>query len=181
LILAGNVFGQGQIIKERAKELRDQNNVRQGVPPPTQTAKPAAAQPAASAPSVSPALTTFQADLAALKMGTPASAEQKQKLGLNLLAATQGAKPALPTMNRFIEKLTSAVAEKPLSATALARFTQELDAILNPGKYPQAKKDAIFTDMQAIFQDNGLNRTKASAIVDDVKMMSADISRGGAR
>ena len=49
--IAQSLFGQGAdiIIRERAKELRNQNNVRQGVAPPTQQPQaPSAADDAAS-------------------------------------------------------------------------------------------------------------------------------------
>jgi len=48
-LLTGNAFAQADvIIKKRAQEIRDQNNVRQGVTPPSQSAHPATT-PAASA------------------------------------------------------------------------------------------------------------------------------------
>jgi len=40
-LLTGNAFAQADvIIKKRAQEIRDQNNVRQGVAPPSQPAQP---------------------------------------------------------------------------------------------------------------------------------------------
>ena len=48
------VTGSENIIKQRAKDLRDQNNAQQGVPPPARPAAPAASAynpaPAAQAP-----------------------------------------------------------------------------------------------------------------------------------
>jgi hypothetical protein len=41
--------------------------------------------------------------------------------------------------------------------------------VLNPSKYPQAKIQAIYDDIQAIFQENGADRKQAAAIVEDVK------------
>ena len=55
LLVAEESFGQSEtIIRNRAKELRDQNNVRQGVPPPTQPAQPANSPDAVRAPVQSP-------------------------------------------------------------------------------------------------------------------------------
>ena len=53
-LVAGSVFaGPDVIIKQRAKEIRDQNNVRQGVTSPGQAASPSqpSAPSASSAPS----------------------------------------------------------------------------------------------------------------------------------
>jgi hypothetical protein len=179
LLLAGIAYaGPEVIIRERAKELRDQNNVRQGVAPPTQAAQPAAAP---SAPAPSPAITRFQADLAAIKTGSPPTAEQNQKLTQDLLAAAQSAKPSPAAAKKLAEALAAAAMDKPLPATSRARLAQELDAVLNPGKYPSAKLEGIFADVQAIFQENGLLRKGAVAIADDVKAISAEIQAGGAK
>ena len=169
--------GPETIIKERAKELRDQNNVRQGVAPPTQAPMTSVAP---TPPALTPSLVRFQTDLGTLNMGTPATAEQKQKLVQELTLSPQGAKPSRAALTKLTDDLSAAFAEKPLPPTSRARLVQELDAVLNPGKYPQAKLDGIFADIQAIFQENGLSRNKAVVIADDVKAISAQIQKGGA-
>ena len=171
--------GPDVIIRERAKELRDQNNVRQGVPPPTDPSQPAVLPNTPAAPTLAPALVRFQAGLTAIKSDNPPTAEQKQKLAQELLLSAQGPKPSLAAAKKLAEDLAMAFAEKPLSGTSRARLTQELDAVLNPGKYPQAKFDRIFADVQAIFQENGLARNKAVAIADDVKKVSEEVRGGG--
>jgi hypothetical protein len=166
------------IIRERAKELSNQNNVRQGVAPPTQPAMPAATPTAPAGPTLSPAILRFNTDIATIQADAQVTPEQKQKLAQELIAAAQGAKPSLASASKLAADLSAAFAEKPLSATSRARFVQELDAVLNPGKYPQAKLDGIIRDVQAIFQENGLARTKAVAIADDVKAIAAEIQKG---
>jgi len=178
VLLTGNLFaGPDVIIRERAKELRDQNNVRQGVAPPTQAPQPATVANAPTGPTLSPSLVRFQAELAGIKADAPVTPDQKQKLSQDVLMAAQGNKPTPESVNKFVVDLTAAFSEKPLSATSRARFTQELDAVLNPAKYPQAKMDGIFTDMQATFQENGLARSKAVALVEKAKEMQRGIAR----
>ena len=181
LMAASALAGPETIIKQRAKELSNENNVRQGVAPPTQpgTAAPGTTMPAPA--KLSTSLVKFQTDLAGLTAGSPATDAQKQQLTSELLAAAQGAKPSQATAAKLTDDLCAAFAEKPLPATSRARLAQELDAVLNPAKYPQAKLEGIFADVQAIFQENGLSRLKAVAIADDVKAISADIQRGGAK
>src|SRR5262249_36936874 len=125
------------------------------------------------------ALVRFQAELAAIKPDNPPTAEQKQKLTQELLLGAQGPKPSMAAANKLAEDLSLAFAEKPLPAASRSRLTQELDAVLNPGKYPQAKLDGIFADVQAIFQENGLSRSRAVAIVDALKKVSEEIRGGG--
>ncbi len=180
LLLAGSVFGAADtIIRQRARELSNQNNVRQGVTPPTQAQTPQPGAPATTPPPQSPALLKLKADIAAIKANAQVAAPDKQKITQDLLAVAQGGKPSAATAAKFSEAVTLSQSEKPLSEASLARLTQELDAILNPGKYPQAKPDGIFADVQAIFQDNGLKRNKAVEISEAVKAMAAEVRAGG--
>jgi len=181
LLCAVSAFaGPETIIYQRAKELNNQNNVRQGVPPPTQPTLVPTTPTLPAPPALTPALAKFQTQLATLNMGTPATPEQKQQLTQDLALTPQGARPSHALLTKLTEDLAAAFAEKPLSAASRARLVQELDAVLNPAKYPQAKPDGIFKDIQAIFQDNGLSRSKAVMIADDVKAISVQIQKGGA-
>ena len=172
--------GPETIVKERAKELNNQNNVRQGVAPPTQPPVPGTANAATVTPRPTPALSNLQLELAAIKPGSPVTADQTQKLTSDIMAGALTAKPSSAAAGKLAQDLAAAFAEKPLAVDKRARLAQELDAILNPAKYPQAKPDGIFADIQAIFQENGLQRTKAVAIADDVRAISHEIQRGGA-
>jgi hypothetical protein len=67
--------------------------------------------------------------------------------------------------------LSAALSTKQLSSDVRSRLVTELDAVLNPSKYPSAKMAAIFDDIQAIFQENGLERKKAVGVVDSVKAL----------
>ena len=167
------------IIRERAKELSNQNNVRQGVASPTQPVQPTAAPNAPMGPTLSPALLRFNTDIAAIKVDASITPEERQKLAQELIISAQGPKPSLASAAKLATDLSAAFSEKPLPASSRARFVQELDAVLNPGKYPQAKLDGILKDIQAIFQENGLGRMKAVAIADDVKAIAAEIQKGG--
>src|SRR5712691_12171695 len=76
MLLATNTFaGPDVIVRERAKELSNQNNVRQGVAPPTQPPQPAPTTtpgtPAPQAPPKSQAVLQFETDLGAIKANDP--------------------------------------------------------------------------------------------------------------
>ncbi len=180
-IFGGTVFaGPDVIIRERAKQLRDENNARQGVPPAPRPPSPPAGGPAAPAPpAISTTLVKFQTDLAGIKPGTTASAEQKQALAKSLRDAAGSGKPSEQTTAKLVDDLTEACSTKTLPAASRARLATELDAVLNPSKYPQAKLEGIFSDIQTMFQDIGVERIKANAIVEDVKAISGDVQKGG--
>ena len=179
LLVAGSAFGGSEtIIRERAKELRNQNNVRQGVAPPTAVLAPNPGYAVNTPPPQSPALLRLKADLVAITANSQVSAAQKQKIAQDLLAVAQGTKPTLITASRFAENVSFAQSQKPLPSASLARLIQEIDAILNPARYPQAKPEGIFADVQAIFQANGLHRTKAVEISTDMKILAGEVKGG---
>ena len=113
IFLPASTFAAGSeaIIKQHAKELRDQNNVRQGVPPPApapQPAKPSAAQPAALT-----LMAKLQADLAAIKPNSQVTAEQKQQLNRDLQAlATGPKKPSPGATSKLAGDIAAALAQK---------------------------------------------------------------------
>ena len=178
LLAANSAVGQDVQIKQRAKEIRDQNNVRQGVTPGS---PPTAGPSGAAAPNLSPSLVQFQTGLASIKADTQVDTAQRKQLSQELLGAAQGAKPSAGSVNKLVADLTAAFAEKPLPASSRGRLMVELDAVLNPAKYPQAKPEGIFRDIQAIFQENGLARNKAVAIAEDVKAISSEVQGGGVK
>lgn len=183
MLMATNVFAQADmIIKQRAKEIRDQNNVRQGINPTTPPAQPS--QPGAPTASSTPTpllkqnLAKLQTDLAAIPANSAVTAAQKQQLTKDLLACAQGAgKPSEATISPLAEGLASAFAQKPLSDTDRARLISRLAAVLNPANIQANQMQAIYADIQAIFQVNGLARKDAVKIVDLVKAVGAETQR----
>ena len=97
-LLAVNVFAQSDvIIKKRALELRNQNNVRQGVTPPSQPAQPATTPAKGTAPTaIQQSVAKLRADLIAIKANSPATADQKQQIAKDLIALAQGASKPSP-------------------------------------------------------------------------------------
>ena len=185
ILLAVNVFAQADIIiKQRAKEIRDQNNVRQGINPATQPAQPS--QPGTPTASTTPTpllkqnLAKLQADLAAIQANSSVTAAQKQQLTKDVLACAQGAsKPSVGTISPLADSLAAAFAQKPLSDTDRGRLVSRLAAVLNPANIQSAQMQAIYADIQAIFQVNGMARKDAVKIVDQVKAVAAETQRSG--
>ena len=180
VILAANVLaiasvlaGPETIVRERAKELSNQNNVRQGVAPPTQTPQPApVATPGTAAPAAPPksqAVLKFETDLGSIKANDSVTQLIKQKLADDILAIAETAKPAATAAAKLADDLAIAASAKPLDPKYRSRLGMELDAILNPAKYPKSNPSGIFSDIQATFQANGSERKHAVAISEDVR------------
>lgn len=181
-LLGGSVFADPIIVKQRALELRNQNNVRQGVTPPSQPAQPAqpATRPATAAPAtpVQQSIAKLRADLTAIKAGSPVTADQKQQIAKDLVAVAQGAnKPTPPTAAKLADSLSAAFAEKPLADKDCTRLLSNLAAVLNPANIQSAQMQAIDADIQAIFQANGMARKDAVKMVDQVKAVAAETQR----
>ena len=189
LLGSGNAFAQGSavIIKQRAKELRNQNNVEQGVPSPA-PAVPSAGPGAAAATPARPLtpqqviLVRLRADLIAIKPEAPANLAMKQKLARDLIAAAQGPnKPSQLAANKLAESLSSALSEKLLSATTRQRLFQDVNAVLNPQKIARPQLADITGDIQAIFQANNLDRKEAAAIAGNAKALAVEIQNADAK
>jgi hypothetical protein len=181
-LVASSLFADPIIVKQRALELRNQNNVRQGVTSPSQPAPPS--QPAVT-PGTSAAPTPIQlsiaklrTDLTAIKAGSPATAAQKQQITKELMAVAQGAsKPSQATAATLANSLAAAFADKPLADKDCSRLLSDLAAVLNPAKIQASQMQAIYADIQAIFQANGMARNSAIKIVDQVKAVGAETQK----
>jgi hypothetical protein len=186
LLACSALAGPDVIIRERAKELRDQNNVRQGVAPPSQPAQPA--KPATAAAPGTPltpqqaSLVRLQADLASFKADSPVTAAQQQRLANDLLAVAQGPnKPSAQAVSKLANSLAAALAQKPLGGPERSRLLQNLNAALNGASLPQSQMQAIAADIQAIFQANGGSRDRAVAVGNDVKAVGAEVQKTAAK
>ena len=176
-LLAGSAFGQADvIIKKRAQEIRDQNNVRQGVRPPSQSIQPATTPATSASPTpVQQSVAKLRGDLTAIKGQTKVTAEQKQQTTKDLIALAHGAnQPSQPTTAAFADGLTTALVEKPLADKDLSRLLSDLAAVFNPARIPPDRMQAVYADIQAIFQANGMPRKDAVKLVDQVKAVGAE-------
>jgi hypothetical protein len=176
-LLTGNAFGQADvIIKKRAQEIRDQNNVRQGVAPPSRSAQPVTTPGTSASPTpIQQSVARLRTDFTAIKANAKVTAEQKQQITKDLIALAHGAsKPSQPMAANLADGLSAAFAEKPLAEKDLNRLLSDLAAVLNPARIQPSQMQAIYADIQAIFQANGLARKDAVKIVDQVKAVGAE-------
>jgi hypothetical protein len=183
-LAAGILFADPIIVKQRALELRNQNNVRQDVPSPSQPAQPAkpATTPAtaASPTPIQRSIAKLRADLTAIKTGAPVTTDQKQQITKDLIAVAQGAnKPSQATAASLADGLSAAFAEKPLADKDCSRLLSDLAAVLNPANIQPAQMQAIDADIQAIFQANGMARRDAVKLLDQVKAVAAETQKSG--
>ena len=176
-LVTASAFGQADvIIKKRAQEIRDQNNVRQGVAPPSQPAQPATAPATSASPTpVQQSVAKLRGDLTAIKGQTKVTAEQKQQTTKDLISLAHGAsQPSQPTATALADGLMAAFVEKPPADKDLNRLLSDLAAVFNPARIPPDRMQAVYADIQAIFQANGMPRKDAVKLVDQVKAVGAE-------
>ena len=177
-LLALNAFAAGSeaIIRQRAKELSNQNNVRQGVPPPAQP-PPQASQTAPPPVALTP-MAKLQIDVAGIKLNSPATPAQKQQLAHDLMVLAQGPKkPSSGAVNKLAEDMSAALSQKALSEGTRSRLVQDLNGALNPGNLQPTQMQDIVSDVQAVFQTAGVSRKDAVAIGDDVKAIVGELQK----
>jgi hypothetical protein len=173
--------GPEQIIKQKAKDIRDQNNAAQGVPPrqPPPASAPAA-QPVAR-PAATPQQTAqsrLQSDLNAIKSGTKVTDLQKENLARSLVGAVQGPnKLSLATGDKVAGSLAAALNEKLLTNALRGRLFQNLTALLAGHSMSPAQTTAVIEDVQKSFETAGVSAAAAGALASDLKLMSAELQK----
>lgn len=178
---------QADQIKRRARELNNQNNVRQGVTPPAQaptrpvvTPRPAATPVKAAPPTAATVqqqnVTRIQTELAAIKAGSPLTDEQKKKLTATILAAARGPKkPTTATVTKFVNDFASALGGKTLATEQQTRLAQNLEALVNSASLPASQSQAIAEDVQAILQVAGAKRADAASAATAARAITAEL------
>jgi hypothetical protein len=123
-------------------------------------------------------LAKVRADLAAFKPNSPVTPQQKLQLKNDLIASAQGAgKPSPATISALADSLSAAFTQTAVPDKDRDRLVSRLAAVLNPGRIQPAQMHAIYDDIQAIFQANGMARKDAVKIVDQVKVIGAEIQK----
>jgi hypothetical protein len=194
-LMSHQSWGQGaqaDQIKRRAKELSNQNNVRQGAPPPAQPAKQPVAPQGKTATAkpitASPAslqqqnISKLTGHFAAIKPGVAVTPEQKQQLIKDMIGAARGpAKPSVAAVTKYVNDLAEALGEKSLGSADQNRLAQNVEAVLNGERLPSAQFDAIIEDVQAILQVGGTKRNLAITIANDLKAVGSELRKAPAK
>jgi hypothetical protein len=182
-LIAPAGFGQGaqaDMVKRRAKETVNQNNVRQGVPPSAQTqpvAPPAVGTAPANTVPQAQTLVALKNDLAGFKTGTAVTEAQKQQFTINLAKAARGNKPSLGTVNKSVDSLSRALTSASLTDEQRARLAGNIDAVMNSRGLSTSAFDKTIEDTQAILQVGSVSRTTAISVAADLKAVGAEVRR----
>lgn len=176
------VAGPEQLVKERAKQVRDRNKESQGVP--SQPNTPAPTAPAAPAPAVRPAqgstkpspLAKIRADIAAWQNPKAVNEDSKKEFTKDVLAAVRGSKsPATASVNQFGGKLSAAIAGKSLGGSELSRLADNINLAVNSASLSDERTDEIAAQVQSDLEKSGVDVTAASGVADRLKELMAGL------
>jgi hypothetical protein len=182
----GNILAQGaqaQMIKERAKQQRDANNQRQGLPvAPAFTPLPTAPQAPAGARAIDPAqqqmIDKLQTDLTAIKAGAPVTPEQKQELQNDFLTLSKGAtKPSKDAVTKLANDLSAALANKNVSAKDQALLAKAINVVMNNGNLSPAQAQAFVTTAQNSLKASGVTESEAQTVASDLKAIVTELQK----
>lgn len=173
-------FGQyGQAIN-RAKQVSNENNVRQGVPSPAQT-QPVAPPQTGVAPSntvtQAQSLAALQSNLTSFKTGTAVTDAQKQQFTITLAKTARGNKPSLGTVKKFVDSLTGALSGASLTDEQRTRLAADIDAVLNSRGIASNTFDKIIADTEAILRVGLVKGQIATSVAADLKAIGAEVRR----
>jgi len=174
--------GPEQLVKERAKQLRDRNNASQGVPgqpsaPPTAPATPApAARPAQSGSAKPSPLAKIRADIAAWQNPKAVNEDSQKEFTTDVLAAVRGSKsPATASVNQFGGKLSAALAGKSLGGSELSRLADNINLAVNSASLSDERTDELAAQVQSDLEKSGVAATAASGVADSLKEVMAGL------
>lgn len=173
----GSVLAQGAagaVVKQRAKEVVDQHNVRQGVPSPASSV--VAPQGAGSgqvrmaSEMVEARIRRIQTALGGLVGAGATDARKKEALVTSLIEACAGPrKPAAGAVRELAESLAGCLGSATVEAEELRRLATNLYAVMNAGSLPQDKVQSILSDVQAVLQVAGVRRAQAVGVTGQLR------------
>jgi hypothetical protein len=183
--LDGNTGGaQAEMIKQKAKRMRDANNASQGVPPAGVAAPVAPPPPAAPTgprtmdPAQQQLVDKVQSDLFAIKPDAPVSPEQKQNLGTDFLTLSKGvAKPSKESVDKLAADLAAALSGKNVTVKEHAQLARAINIVMNNGNVTLAQAQTFVTATQKILQAGGVGEADVTTVVADLKAIVTDLQK----
>ena len=173
--------GPQELVKERAKGVRDRNNERQGVPPSPPPAQPpasATAPPTARAAAKPTPTAKIKSDLLAWQSQKAVSAEAKKEFVGNLQTAVRGSKsPSTESLEKLTESLATALAGKSLGANQLSRLVQNINLALNSAGLSEERRDEVAAEVQSDLESAGATPASAATAATDLKAVMISLNQ----
>ena|SRR5579883_521893 len=171
------------LVKQKAKAIRDQNNQQQGVVSPgAPSGTSSAPAPGNSSQGMSAAqqalLDRLQTDLNVIKTGGVATADEKLRVETDIGLLAKGAnKPSKASLSKLSTDLTTALAEKPLSASDLTRLAKNINVVVNCGFLTPERAQSFVNESQIILKNSGVSAATVQLISNDLNAIVVEIRK----
>jgi hypothetical protein len=114
-------------------------------------------------------LEKLKGDLEAIKGKSQVTPQMKQQLAADLTAMADGAtKPSQATVQKLVNDLTAATADKNLSSHEIAQLTNDFYKVLNSAGISASEFNAAISDAQAILKGSGVTSADAALVASDL-------------
>jgi hypothetical protein len=192
LMVATAQAGSEHLVKQKAKDVRDQQNERQGVraaAPAVVPARPASPTqptvtpyaPRQAAPAVSAQAATISDTLGVVQQADPITEEQTRALAQSLSTAARGStKPSANAITKLANDLSNAIAGVDITASQRARLAGKIETALNE-PLTAKEMETLATEVHDMLRDAGAGRVEAKVVSNDLRSIIADNQRGGSR
>lgn len=191
LLLAGHVWAQGaaaELIKEKAIRQRDLNNQQQGAISAAAAAPSAPGSPSAPQGGVSSdqqqLINRLQADLVAIRPGSPVAEAQKQQLQNDITALTRSTtKPSKAHVTKLSDDLSAALAGNNISVHDPAQLAKDINIVMNSGSSSVSTSQAqsFVTATETLLKSGGVGPTETGSVATDLKTIVAELKQTKAR
>jgi len=179
--------GSEYLIKQRAKDVRDQNNERQGVDssapsgggaqanPPAPLAYPA---PRPAGPKLSPQASLIGESLEAVAgVGEVTDDSQRQLVESLSAAARATEKPSEAKLRKLGKDLAIALVDAKINASQRSRLATQLERALND-PLTATEMEALAAEVTNMLRDAGAGKVDSTIVSNDLKSIIAEIQRG---
>jgi len=179
LVTATAHAGPESLVKQRAKDVRDQNDARQGIPaapPPAQPAGPQASEASRPTAAKRSAAAKLKSDLTAWQTQKPVKAEARQEFASDLQSAVRGSKsPSTSSLKKFSESLAEALGGKNLGSADLSKLVENINLALNSASLSEERTGEIAAAVQAVLENAGVGGSAATTPVTDLKAVMDEL------
>jgi hypothetical protein len=185
-LLAGAQTSQAQsdiIAKQRARNIRDANNLETPVTPPSTGAPNVPAPPS---PGISPEqqqnINKLGTDFGVFQAGATATDAQKTQLQTDLMTLAKGSvRPSKESLKKLVDDLAAALAGKDAALKQPAQLAANLNVVVNSANLSPPRASDFIDGAQTLLKKNGVAEADAQKVGDDLRAIAAELRKGRAK
>jgi hypothetical protein len=182
LLIAGSRPARAQgnlnILKQKARQVQNENNQQQGVAPPPQPQPAQPPPPQGPSASQQQLIDQLKTDLGVFKAGAAVLDPQKEQLTKDIAALAKGAiKPSQESASKLAADLSTALTGKNIFGPALPDLAKNINVVVNSGPFTMALAQNYVTGSMNILKNGGAGDADAKSVADDLKAIADELHK----